>query len=238
MAWELRKGPVLKIGLLHTGMVATDMLLAWARLERTGIPTSVSFQRDRPWDQSRNIVATEALREGCEWVLFLDTDIVFPSYTIRRLLSHNRPIVTGLYFRRHPEVFPELFKYDETGALRPLTVDEVLQRYRMPDDLIEVDGCGAGCLLVHRSVFEDLKDHVPLKTIYGEHLGNLEYYEFFKYTIGEAKRGYSEDLEFCDRVRRRGWTIVCDLRVNCGHLTQMQIRDGRVDWPPLEVGRG
>lgn len=239
MAWETRKKSFLKIGILIKGYIPDDMLLATMRLDRAGWRVSVSFQRDRPWDASRNIVATEALRDGSEWLFFWDSDVIIPSYAITRLVSKDMPIISGLYWRRHPEIYPELFRYNEKKILTPISRAEVLEKMKLPEpwDLLEVDGCGAGCLLVHRRVLEDMKKTVPLRSI-DLPGGNLEYYEFFEYTIGKKQHGYSEDLELCDRLRQRGWPIFADLRVNCGHLTQMQVRDGQIDWSPLEVGRG
>jgi hypothetical protein len=241
MSWETQSNPFLTIGILHqTSHVYPEMLLAAMRLERPGWRTSVIFQSDAPIDISRSIIATQALKNGSTWLFFWDSDIIIPSYALTRLVSHNLPIVSGLYYRRHPQVFPEAFKYDEHGIYRPLTVEEIQMLTSTGNPLIEVDGCGAGCLLIHRTVLERLKDKVPLRRVAhrGPPPAKFEYYEFFSWQMGRVEAGpsYSEDLAFCDLARKEGFKIYVDTKVSCGHLTKMAIKDGAVRWSPLETG--
>ena len=59
------------------------------------------------------------------------------------------------------------------------------------DDVVEIDGCGAGTLLIHRSVFEELLDEYGFPN------------PWFAEDTYDSK-SYSEDLTFCMRVRKLG----------------------------------
>jgi len=238
MAWEREKGPKIVLGILHKETVDTNMLYAALRLERPGWRTLVLFESGRPFDIARNNVATRTLETGAEWCFFWDSDLVIPPHTLIRLTSHGLPIVGGLYYRRHPEIWPEIFRDAGGGVLNPIPKNEV------PEDgsLMEVAGIGAGCLLIHRRVFEVLKEHVPLRSfrVAGPPPGEIKFYEFFKWGIGREESSeqpnYSEDLTFCMLARKHGFKIICDTGVRSLHLAAMVIKNGQVTWPPLEGG--
>jgi len=235
MSWE-KQGLQLVIGILHKEAVDTNMLYNALTLERPGWRSLVLFESGRPYDIARNNVATRCLESGAEWCFFWDSDIIIPSYAITRLTSHNLPIVGGLYYRRHPQVWPTIFRDAGNGVLNPIPATEI------PLGLFEVDAIGAGCLLIHRRVFEALKDHVPLRSfrVVGPPPGEIKFYEFFKWGIGRedsaSQPSYSEDLTFCMLARKHSFKIHCDPSVKCTHILNVGIKDGQFSWLPLEGG--
>ena len=62
---------------------------------------------------SRNSLAMKAIQTEADYVLWLDSDMVFEPDTLERLMKtlteNNLDIVTGLYFRRVPPYSPVLF---------------------------------------------------------------------------------------------------------------------------------
>ena len=234
MAWEIKTKPDILVGVLHTWSLHPDWTLSMLRLQKApfGKRTVLSyrFEHDKPYDTSRNFLAKECLESGAEWLFMVDSDVVVPAQTLERLLSHKVSIVGGLYWRRHPKIFAEAFKF------RPGTTQyDPIPDQNIYSALNEVDGIGAGCLLIHRRVFENLKDKVKKLTIPAEG-NNVELYEFFKFTSAEPPY-VSEDLFFCIQARLAGWKIYLDGNVKCGHiLSTMMIKDGRPDWTPLEKG--
>jgi hypothetical protein len=197
-----------------------------------GSSTAVNYdwQHDKPWDLSRNFIAKNFLDSGAEWLLMIDTDVIMPPDGLEELYRAKLPIVSGLYWRRHPKVFPELFRF------RPGTT----QYDPVPDEQIhvgmnEVDGVGMGFCLLHRRVFENLRDKVKKMTIPSQGV-NVELYEFFKFTPHEAPF-VSEDLFFCIQAKLAGWKIYVDTRIRCGHIaSSLMIQEGRPTWSPLEGG--
>jgi hypothetical protein len=122
---------------------------------------------------SRNKLAEHFLRTPFEWALTVDDDMILPwgnaewfntftkfdlpeTYaarnTIDRLLSHGKTLVGALYYHRNGTgrgVYAES-KEDE-GWLK-----------RGPHDVLKpTRWVGTGCMLIHRTVFEDIEKKFP-----------------------------------------------------------------------------
>jgi len=119
-----------------------------------------------PWDdfipsegtivqRARNDIHKGFLKETkSDYLMMLDSDILFPPKLVERLMAHKLPIVGGWYKNKkdenhHPCVYD--FNYEgEDGVLH-------WKRKKAPGTGIEkVDGMGAGCWLMRRDVAEKL----------------------------------------------------------------------------------
>lgn len=176
----------------------TPFVKALASLRKIGDCTLV-MQSGSLVYTSRNDISQLAIREEYDYVLWLDSDMVFPpdtlEYMMQVLTDNDLDILTGLYFRRVPPYTPVLF--DQLDI-----VDGVCYwsdfKDGVPDKLFKVGGCGFGCVLMRTDVFFDVKGR----------FGN-----FFAPIAGAG-----EDLAFCWRARQCGYEIYCDPRVECGHV--------------------
>jgi GT2 family glycosyltransferase len=151
-------------------------------------------------DQARNAITREALaRTDVTHLLFVDADMVFPPYALNRLLSHDLPVVGGLYFNRRPPFHPQLRRANHDDWVDELGLLGVVYDY--PDDaLVEVDATGCGFLLIQREVLDAMEacwfDKLP---------------------------GLSEDYSFCARARARGVKIAVDTGLKLGHIGKLVI---------------
>jgi len=50
--------------------------------------------------KNRNAIVREAIENGCSHIFFIDDDMCFPSFTLMRLLGHNKVIASGLICKR------------------------------------------------------------------------------------------------------------------------------------------
>lgn len=147
---------------------------------------------------ARNDLATLAIKEECDYVFWLDSDMVFqPDILIRMfdsLKSLDCDFLTGLYFRRVPPYSPVLFdRLDIDG-----TDCKWSEFKKIPDKPFEVGGCGFGCVLIKTDVFFDVQ---------AKH-GNMF-----------APAGNNgEDVAFCWRARDCGYKIYCDPSITLGHV--------------------
>lgn len=142
-------------------------------------------------DTMRNQLADAA--KG-DYILFLDDDVCPPIDIIPRLLNHDKDVVTGLYFAKQQPYFPQIYKKNKTGTY------DTIQDYEK-DTLIEIDACGAGCMLVNREVFSKLDK------------------PYFKYVIAEKdKPRKGEDYYFCENLKKNGFKIYCDTSAICTHI--------------------
>ena len=154
---------------------------------------------------SRNDIATTAMRDGYDYVFWLDSDMVFRPDTLIRMVqtleSNDLDFLTGLYFRRVPMYTPVLFdELDFDGKKCNWTEFKTL-----PTELFEVGGCGFGCVLMKTDVFFDVCGR---------------FHEMFE-PIGWN----GEDIAFCWRARKCGYKIWCDPSIICGHVGYSVVDD-------------
>lgn len=168
-------------------------------------------QKVAPVDRARNQIVEFFLGKrfgehgdrGFTHLLMIDSDTIPPADALVRLLSHDRPIVSGLtpiisyHQEKGWETFDNCFQrveHDENGEPRV----HLAQRRT---GLQPIYRCGAACLLIEREVFKKIgRPH-------------------FRFVPNEDNTLHvrSEDIDFCDRVREAGYTIYADTDVICQH---------------------
>ena len=70
------------------------------RLEHAGVPV-VRRRGSSQIDVARNEMASDALHDGLEAILFIDADIGFDPFDALRLLARPEPVISGLYAKKH-----------------------------------------------------------------------------------------------------------------------------------------
>lgn len=153
-------------------------------------------------DEGRNRVAGEFLKTDAEWLLWLDTDIVFTVQDFDKLLMRGKtnPIVSGLYFRASDPPTPCAMRYKDGRARVLETVP--------PGKVISVDTAGFGFMLTHREVLEKMlaQDFNPTHPW------------FDNGQIGPAGQTLADDASFCWRAKQLGYDIILDTDVRVGHI--------------------
>lgn len=180
--------------------VAAPFAQSLASLDKEG-DCFVSFIIGSLIYDARNSFAKQAIKVGADYVLWLDSDMIFPQDTLKKMLRHmaeGKDIVSGLYFRRRDPYTPVIFK--QLGVVDGKQVNEGYDDYP-PESIFEVAACGFGCVMMKTSVLFDV----------GMEKGN-----WF-----EPAEGYGEDLAFCRRAKDLGYKIWCDSTIKCGHVGQV-----------------
>jgi hypothetical protein len=225
--------------------VAVGMLFKEEMIFRDMMKAALRFYREPDWvfyfqtriqfvDLARNVVASQALKSGAEYLFFWDSDIVVPPDVVPRLMAYGLPVVSGLYWRRHPQIFPEAFRVNSNGITEPMSLEEIhtLKHQTQP---IECDAVGLGCCLIHKSVLEKLaKRSDRFRMISPDDLHEpIEVIQFMKF-IMQNHVTVSEDVHFCWRVKHElGYKIFVDLNIECQHLTGAQVSDGKLGFSAL-----
>jgi len=166
----------------------------------------------------RNDVVKKFLEYGgADWLWMLDTDMVFLPDTLERLLEFadpdKAPIVGGLCFSiDQGRMFPTL--YGLMGD--PDDVHVVRFHEWPPDSMFQVAATGTGCLLVHRTVFERLRDFVIPAT--GQ-VGFNKAFPWFQETTHDD-RAVSEDITFCWRAGLAEIPVYVNTGVHIGHVKE------------------
>lgn len=208
-SWELKEQNKVLCAFLHTDLVST----AWALgLRNLIIPGPLVPLSGMPYDHARNQAVEACLSGGFEYLFFIDSDVIPPRDAVLRLLNHRLPIVSGLYCRRSPpHSVPVCIKNGSWYTDFPLGA------------MIEVDLVGAGCLLIHRTVFE----HVLGPRA---NLGK----KWFDWRVDTQTLSppsdqppLSEDFTWCDLVRKHGYHIMIDSSIQCRHVGLAQSTFGQ-----------
>lgn len=214
-AWEIAEQRKVLCAILHTDVTT----VAWSLgLRNLMIPGSIMPIAGMPYDHARNTAVEACLAHGFQYVFFLDSDVIPPRDTIHRLLAHKKPIVSGVYCRRSPP------------ATVPVAIKNGTWVTKLnPNALMEVDLVGAGCLLIHRSVFESLPHsdaargkkwfdwRVDMKDVPGVQPGSA----------------LSEDFQFCLNAKNFGYQILLDTSIQCKHVGYNQVTYGTM--APLDA---
>ena len=153
---------------------------------------------------ARNEIVAKFLDEhDADWLWFIDTDMVFPPDLLDRLVEaahpRERPIVGALCFSVQDgfRACPTLYTIRPDGKAGRI--------YNYPRDTMMRVFTGTGCLLVHRSALEKMRDH-----------GFDPAYPWFQETRTQDLP-IGEDITFCIRAEAIGIPVHVDTGIKCGH---------------------
>lgn len=156
--------------------------------------------------KSRTDLGLIAIKQNTDYVLWLDSDIVFPSGLMVDLMNdmEGRDIVSGLYHMRRAPFKPVIWKTLRQGLTPADNESEGFDDYPK-DQIFKIEGCGFGCVMMRTEVLKTVVD---------------KYHELFS-----PLPGYGEDLSFCVRARGCGYDIWCDPKVQVGHKAASIVTD-------------
>jgi hypothetical protein len=171
---------------------------------------------------SRNRLAEKFLQTDAKYLLMVDDDIIpcigrpawmrstvqsaqnvpdlpLQRHIIHRLLNSGKTLIGGAYFGR------------QEGAKLMCSNQSLVESARAYNDIVEpVDWIGTGCLLIHRSVFDDIKKkHPELATANPD-----APFDYFLPMAGHV----GEDVAFCRRAKEAGHQPHIDLGTPVFHV--------------------
>ncbi len=186
-----------------------------------GCPLSPSFRADarlvgmlEAW-QSRNVItyypSSGAAEVGYDMIvkfakriepkpthiLFVDYDVLPRSNTLKKLLEHDRDIVSGVY--------PAMRKFKLTWCLSREKEFKLMEIDDLPNNPFKVHVACNGMLLVKMEVFDKIE---------------WPYWKTEYLTDGK-KTG--ADIYFFDKAKAAGYDIWVDPKVKCGHFKMVDL---------------
>lgn len=213
-SWEIINQQRVLVVILTRETTSTAWSFGFRNLQ---IPGTYVGLTGMPFDHARNTGCYKLLELDWEFIFFLDDDVIPPPDAIIKLVNHNKPIASGLYYRRSSPIYPVMMR--ETGSGPQWITD-----FKAPD-LIEVDYVGAGCLLIHRDV---LLSMTPLSS-------KCHWFEWrVDRTDLPASERTSEDFTFCKHARNSGFQIFVDTSIQCRHAGLSESKIGG-ELTPLEL---
>ena len=142
-------------------------------------------------DQVRNLIASWVVN-SYDYLFAVDHDVTFAPDTLKKMLSHDKHVVSGIYRQRLEPQTIEI--YDKN--LRSVPFESLAN-----GGLIEIGGCGFGCVLVKKEV-----------------LASVGYPQFVYHQALDHANTFSEDLDFCRKATAKGYSIWVDTSIICGHI--------------------
>jgi len=154
-----------------------------------GIETQVFMNASTVLLQQREHLADQAVEYNSEYILWLDSDITFPSSTFLRLLAHKKDFVAANYVKRSPPLkgvaYTKMYDWNN-----PLSFD-------LQDELIKIEGIGMGCVLMKTEIFKKLQK---------------PFFEF-KYS-SESNDWLGEDMILCEKIRSLNVDLYVDTHLS------------------------
>ena len=183
-------------------MVHTDFMISLTGMQHDGNVSFVYVKSSLVYD-ARNGLANQAINNGFDRVLWLDSDMIFEPDLLKRLsadLDAGMDMVCGLYTTRRPPIKPAIFaeigvEMHDDGTAKPIA--KTYHEYPK-DSVFEVAACGFAGVLVKTSLLREVKSKYGLP---------------FSPVLG-----FGEDISFCMRVKELGKKMYCDSRVKMGHI--------------------
>lgn len=160
---------------------------------------SILIDTHIPLDRSRNNIVEMAKQQNCDYLFFIDSDVLIKKDHLERLLSYGKDAITGVYYQRISPYNPIMRKRVAENLYIPVELNNNINN----NDIIEVDGSGMGCFLIKTDIF----DRIP-----------YPWFEFKYHKVHGKWDQLAEDLYFCQKLQNIGIKIYCDPIVQCTHV--------------------
>jgi len=144
---------------------------------------------------SRNKIAQQAIDEGFDYLMFIDSDMKFPGDALNRLMSLNLDVVGGLYYRKQPPHAPVIAQ--KMG--KTLTIPRLWPKTKP----FEVFSVATGFMLINTKVLKAIK---PPYFFYGK------YHDM----------DMGEDVYFCHKAQQAGFKVWCDPTIDLKHIGEYE----------------
>lgn len=185
--------------------VPIETFMSFVLLQKPeGMDVKVGNMRGALIYNSRNELARQAIAAEADYVLWIDSDMVFAPDLLQRMMKvcteNDISFLTALCFRRKPPFTPTLFdRLDkmEHGASYTTLMS-------VPEGRFKVGGCGFAGVLMTLDVLLSVSAR-------------------FGGRMFDPMEGFGEDVAFCWRARQCGYDIWCDSDIEMGHVGQFVV---------------
>lgn len=182
--------------------------------------------------RARNTLTEMFLRSYHDYLLFIDSDQGFDPAGVAKMIEENVDLVgaavpmKGINWDRVRSAAKEdkedLSKFTSIYNVNISNEQKAVLKNN-PNSIVEVDYVGSGLMLIHRDVFQKLKEVTPSYRSDQHSTGGIEYgetiYDFWRTDIDPASnRLLSEDYNFCKVWREAGGKIYLAPYVKVVHV--------------------
>jgi hypothetical protein len=153
-------------------------------------------------------MASDALADGFDELMWIDSDIGFNPDDVDRLRSHELPLVSGIYPKKGVRAL--------ASHLLPET-DSV--QFGKRGGLLEIKYAATGFLLTQRRVYAAVREQADLP-VCNQRFGRpvVPYFLPLLVPDGPGHWYLGEDFAFSERARRAGFAVMADTRIRLNHI--------------------
>lgn len=190
------------IGMPNTGRIPYQTVMSLFQLKDRIGHAIFGLMESSSIHDARNTMALDAIANDCDYLLFIDSDMVFPPDAFEKLMALDADIATGVYYGRAGEHKPIVYKKltPRTEPTEGQVIGAVAESFtEIPEGTFEVAGCGMGMCLIKVEVLK------KLCTMYQN-------------SPFDPMDGLGEDLSFCVRATANGFKIKANSYIPLGHV--------------------
>ncbi len=143
--------------------------------------------------ENRNWIAAQALRKACDYLFFIDDDMILPENALETLLDRKKDIIGGVYMTKYERQEPVVEYLHDHSATKPTR------------SIFEVAAIGTGAMLINCDVFKKLPQ---------------PWFKYEWHDNGMVKR--SHDWIFCEDARNAGYRVWADDTLDIKHIGQYE----------------
>ncbi len=197
---EQKKKPSVFIAILcldeRDGWLAPSMAQFLASISNYAKERAVRLQLSanvKPVDWARNCIVRDFLASGFEWLLMIDNDMGPPPNLLDMVDRAERrmDILVPKFYRIADHEAIQALQLQTGAGLQLLLCWQCFASGLGRNEWCEIAWSGAGVMFVHRRVFEGL--------------GNTPWFRFAQDDYGKTMN--SEDVVFCQKARKAGFTV-------------------------------
>lgn len=176
--------------------IPTKTVISLLQTVKRGVVEPMIVEGSLIYD-ARDAIAHYAVDNDYDYILYADSDMVFSSDDLKKLVAHDADICSGLYVTRRGENTNVCYSQVITRRRFPYRSPKLI-----PDTLTsgygEISACGLGFCLIKCETVKHMLKHYK--------------------SLFEPKYGVGEDIAFCIRARKLGYKIHVDRDVKLGHI--------------------
>jgi len=192
------------VGIPTTGNIRVDLMFFLLNTDKE-YDIRVDYTTYGQIPHNRNKLVDRFLKTDYEWFFFIDSDTL-PPFDVLEMTKNGKDICSGVYFQwdgGKQKLDPLVYRTTENDFHK----EYIVFNETSEEDLVEVDGIGAGCLLIHRKVFEAIEK---------------PYFLFVYNREGQLEIG--EDFFFCQKAQEAGFKIWADRSKVCSHYKTVDLK--------------
>lgn len=187
------------LGMPTVGNIPSKTVISLLRTAERGKVEPMIVEGSLVYD-ARDTIARMAVDNGYDYVLYVDSDMVFTADDVKKVVSHQADICSGLYVTRR-------------GENKNVCYSKIITRrrfpYRAPKLIEDIATSGYGSVAAVGFGF-CLVSVRALKSMFKRYK-----------SLFEPKWGVGEDIAFCIRAKKCGYSIFTDRDVKLGHIGEI-----------------